>query len=107
MTKSQKWLFQWSKVDPRDVAAKMPTERTVDGIGYRFEPTELLTWQQIASYWSGISQRTRKAAMSEDEAVIEGNQLTEVSEQLYITEENLETTDNIIDQVSAHVKKQL
>lgn len=78
-----------------------------DKSGYRFSPDELLTWQQITSFWSGYNHKLKNPDQHISEVTVERGEITEVQSDLYVTEENLETDDQLITKTSRYVNKNL
>lgn len=85
------------KFDPRVIANNMPNEKWAGTQDFRFDASELLTWQQVSSYWSAYSRKIKNGdIVPEDEATFENENIASVATTLYADDANLDTKDSEI-----------
>lgn len=95
------------KFDAREVADKMATTTKPGTSEFRFAPSQILTWQQVSSYWSAYGRKIVRHEPGMNDVEVENGKIMAVEDNAYDNDPNLDSEDKLVQSSSANVLKNI
>ena len=92
-----------NKFDARDISKQMRILKEANSDQPVFTSTELLTWQQIASFWSTYAHKNERNEPLDNE----NDSVEDMLDEAYTVDPNFQTDDDLIEQTIDEVIRNL